>query len=101
MTFSQTLERLKKELENTKELKRGLIITRSGTLLNEYEEIIQNLENCIEAVRKQIPEKPIVHLRDSENEFYDCPVCHQYLWSDCKQSICHHCGQALDWEGVG
>lgn len=56
------------------------------------------LEKALEALRKQIPEKPI-HITRNEHSTriigYGCPACHKdvigsgfYCWS---------CGQAIDW----
>lgn len=50
-----------------------------------------------DALEKQIPQKPIRLLRASENDYYDCPACHEYLWSEYRQNVCCHCGQAIDW----
>ncbi|MBQ0097359.1 MAG: hypothetical protein KBS62_00265 [Oscillospiraceae bacterium] len=69
------------------------IAQESGT----SELILINKEKIIEILQKQIPKKPIYKLKACENEYYDCPTCHQYLWSDFKQRRCQHCGQALDW----
>jgi len=65
-------------------------------------------KNIIEALKKQIPKKPIktnymvkVNGLDTmldENEFTKCPSC-TYKDIEVKQGqkYCHKCGQALDW----
>lgn len=58
---------------------------------------IAAFDMAAEALEKQVPQKPIYRLRASENDYYDCPACHEYLLSDYRQNVCHHCGQAIDW----
>ena len=57
--------------------------------------VIKALEMAIEALEKEIPEKPC---KDNENGVYEkehCPSCHRSLFPND-----HHCecGQAIDWE---
>ena len=62
-------------------------------------EALKTVEN---AVKKQIPKKPI----KQEYDFFDfklvCPECKNSIvnvWSkvEYKPNYCHYCGQALDW----
>lgn len=61
---------------------------------------------AIEALEKQMPKKPVL-----ENTkgivgigMWHCPVCKNEIVSDWNKGIanpyCHHCGQAIDWEGI-
>lgn len=52
---------------------------------------------AISALEKQVPKKRIQELRASENDYYDCPSCGGYLFSEYKQKYCHHCGQKICW----
>lgn len=64
--------------------------------------IVLNEKKIVEALRKQIPEKPI------EDGYYGepfvCPNCGSNVVNeadnDYKFSYCYHCGQALDWDAV-
>ena len=64
--------------------------------------IILNETKIAEALRKQIPEKPI------QDGYYDepcvCPNCGSNVINqadnDYKFSYCYHCGQALDWDAA-
>ena len=55
------------------------------------------LETAIEALKKQIPKKPILDtIFPSGIEWYLCPTCnHNNI--EKSDSYCHVCGQALDW----
>lgn len=60
----------------------------------------KNLEVAIEALKKQIPKKPITEPDDS---FYSktCPVCFDDFTMRSRQDemrFCPYCGQAIDWE---
>lgn len=54
-------------------------------------------ETAIEALKKQIPRKPILDvIYPSGIEWYLCPTCnHNNI--EKSDSYCHVCGQALDW----
>ena len=56
------------------------------------------LETAIEALKKQIPRKPILDvIYPSGIEWYLCPTCnHNNI--EKSDSYCHACGQALEWE---
>ena len=64
--------------------------------LSEYEDL-GTVEELTALLQKQTPIPVIKLLPRSENDYYDCPACGSYLLSDCKQSYCRLCGQALDW----
>ena len=58
--------------------------------------------DCLDAISKQIPEKPI---RDSLDKAYLCPVCSNpftrwrgYDVINNKANYCDACGQAIYWE---
>ena len=48
------------------------------------------MELAIEALQKQMPEKPIDRCM-----FMECPTCHNVEIANC--SYCADCGQKLDW----
>lgn len=55
---------------------------------------------CIEALDKQIPKKPIGDLHSVPH--YRCPICQFGIVmyeESIKYPYCHHCGQAIQWEG--
>ena len=51
-------------------------------------------EKAIEALKKQVPKKPIKS--EYSDIIYRCPVCD---WGKfvIPEHYCNHCGQALDW----
>ena len=56
---------------------------------------------AIEALKKQIPKKPII--RKAEDYFGNvkhtlCPNCRETEFVFTQPCFCHHCGQAIDWE---
>ena len=57
------------------------------------------LECMVNALEKQIPEKPIPadeqNIRYSMN--YICPECGKRFSGTGIADYCYHCGQALDW----
>lgn len=55
-------------------------------------------ELAIEALKKQIPMKPIVTLPNWKKGIpfsVDCPTCGNYLTTKVKR--CEECGQLIDW----
>ena len=66
---------------------------------------IGTLEECREAVEKQIPKKPIMkqYFKDLEDEYLCCPKCGEILTdrlqADNKTFYfhCMNCGQKFDW----
>ena len=58
-------------------------------------ELCTAVDKAIEALKKQIPKKPIPIITD-DNEFVCviCPTC-QEIKVDC--NYCANCGQAIDW----
>lgn len=62
-------------------------------------------KKIIEALKKQIPEKPIMREAGYLSVYYDCPICGNYLVSRIdgqlcagqKYIYCYKCGQALEW----
>ena len=61
-----------------------------------YEEVLQMLDIAIVAIKKQIPQKPVLVEKSEHYFIYDCPVCGE--WTSYIYNHCTHCGQALDWE---
>lgn len=63
------------------------------------------IEKAIEAIAKQIPQKPKIKDKDFVSYSYDCPCCEGYLVSviadelcvGAKYEYCPKCGQKLDW----
>ncbi len=56
-------------------------------------------KTAIEAVKKQIPKKPIQKYKHI-NEYMYCPICDEYIanrYAEYKPPFCKHCGQAIDW----
>ncbi|MBQ0017361.1 MAG: hypothetical protein KBT30_01865 [Clostridiales bacterium] len=63
-----------------------------------YEEAI---EISLEALKKQIPTKPIIGFFGDINGVFDCPNCGVTICSSddiTEHNYCLNCGQALDWE---
>lgn len=69
---------------------------------------IGTVEECREARKKQIPQKPGIQSdghKEMEVDCFICPVCDSFLGyvSDCKDDenyqcdYCMNCGQAIDW----
>lgn len=63
--------------------------------------VIRNLELKIvlsNALKKQIPKKPIIHGyregREVNTISYTCPICNKHIDKD---NYCKHCGNTLDW----
>ena len=57
------------------------------------------VKEALEAMRKQIPQKPIIKKSIIVNGFaLRCPYCESVLQSDSPH--CKYCGQALDWSDV-
>ena len=54
---------------------------------------IEILQNVINALKKQIPKKPIF---TEDKQFALCPCCDMKGLID-KQKYCDNCGQKLDW----
>ena len=54
---------------------------------------------AIEALKKQIPKKPILDKEQTMRYVttYTCPACGKGLTGTKVCSYCYHCGQALDW----
>lgn len=55
-------------------------------------------EKCVEALEKQIPQKPL----DFGDKAYLCPTCRRNNFYDGTETLnktyfCNYCGQALDW----
>lgn len=55
------------------------------------------LDIGIEAIKKQIPKKPILEtIFPSGVKWWRCPICrHNNI--ERNNRFCHNCGQALDW----
>lgn len=55
------------------------------------------LETAMEALKKQIPRKPILDTTfPSGVKWWRCPVC-AYNNIETNDRFCYRCGQALDW----
>ena len=66
----------------------------SGDCTDTQMDFVEEIEMAINALEKQIPEKPYM---DNENGVYEkehCPYCHRSLFPNDHHCIC---GQALDW----
>lgn len=65
---------------------------------DDYKDSIKSYEIAVEAIKKQIPKKPIGDLDSCPH--YRCSSCRCgiKLYADSKvYPFCHHCGQAIDW----
>ena len=65
--------------------------------LDEYMNNTRRLPYCdmaIEALEKQLPEKPIVVSNSLYNK-YQCPRCNDYICNG--EPICLKCKQPIDW----
>ena len=51
-------------------------------------------EGAIEALEKQIPQKPV------DTDWLYCPNCKKSLNVMAKEKFCNDCGQALDWSDI-
>ena len=65
-------------------------------ICDEYQELAEVMN---EAIKKQIPQKPI---KNEEQDFrfvtkYVCPACGNRITGTGVATYCYHCGQALDW----
>lgn len=59
-------------------------------------------DKAVEALEKQIPQKPMMIESDYGDRIYACNSCKRPIvnvWSrdDYKPKYCHYCGQRLDW----
>lgn len=59
---------------------------------------------AIEALEKQIPNKPYDVDEKGNDDFYYlgfmCPSCNEaVVWQPYRPKFCKHCGQAIDWSG--
>lgn len=79
--------------------KQAVHVLKIGPYSNYSEETIAALEIAIEAVKVQIPQKPL-HIHKN----YYCPVCKEkgwIMWDDAVpndfDNYCRQCGQAIDW----
>lgn len=69
------------------------------------------VEIAVEAMRKQIPKKPVDNVDHENSDLYrlDCPTCGRYVgyrakgvqhtWRASVSIRCELCGQAIDWRG--
>lgn len=76
------------------------ILQEEHDYCQEMSYVIKALEMAIEALKKQIPKKPL-HMHKN----YYCPICKEdgwMLWDDAipndTDAYCGKCGQAIDWE---
>lgn len=91
-------------IENLKELKEAmqekvLLTNLHGRGEKDAEEVAFDFDRAIEALKKQIPKKPI-HIEDDETrntDLYQCPSCDRRFLGKGIAVYCYHCGQALDW----
>ena len=62
------------------------------------DDLIQKRENvAIQALEKQVPKKPEMHIGDYEFERWPiCPKCKGELHPN-GEKFCSDCGQAIDW----
>lgn len=58
-----------------------------------YKADIEALQTVMQALKKQIPKKPI---RLLYHEVGDCPFCETTVYIS-EDGFCPRCGQALDW----
>lgn len=58
-----------------------------------YSELQESIDIAIDALKKQIPKKPIF---TEDKQFALCPSCDGKGLFD-KQKHCDNCGQAIDW----
>ena len=76
------------------------ILQEEHDYCQEMSYVIKALEMAIEALEKEIPEKPL-HMHKN----YYCPICKEdgwMLWDDAipndMDKYCGKCGHAIDWE---
>ena len=66
-----------------------------------FEECEKAIEIAVDAIEKQIPQKPIGEYRSVLH--YICPNCNctvKLYYDSPKFPFCKHCGQAIDWSEV-
>ena len=70
------------------------------------EETIESFEISVEAMKKQMPMKPVIEQGAPSyyggtsicRYYYSCPKCGEEVGrGDDKANYCHDCGQAIDW----
>ena len=70
------------------------------------EEYIDSFEIMVEAMKKQMPMKPVIEQGAPSyyggtsicRHYYSCPKCGEEVGrGDDKANYCHDCGQAIDW----
>ena len=70
------------------------------------EETIDSFEIMVEAMKKQMPMKPVIEQGAPSyyggtsicRDYYSCPKCGDEVGrGDDKANYCHDCGQAIDW----
>ena len=70
------------------------------------EETIESFEIAVEAMKKQMPMKPVIEQGAPSyyggtsicRDYYSCPKCGEEVGrGDDKANYCHDCGQAIDW----
>ena len=78
------------------------ILQEEHDYCQEMSYVIKALEMAIEALEKEIPEKPL-HMHKN----YYCPICKEdgwMLWDDAipndMDKYCGKCGHAIDWSGI-
>ena len=90
MTYQEAIKQLNDLIENSK------------SFSEENDDIWANdvkaLEMAIEALKKQIPKKPLNREDRAEISYGFCPCCSSIIddWNDYK--YCGECGQSMDWE---
>lgn len=74
------------------ELAQGLVDAKNEETIACIKHNIEIIEKSIDALEKQIPQKPIDNFFDKR-----CPFCNS-IWGITKdQKFCPKCGQAIDW----
>lgn len=59
---------------------------------------IEYMSLAIQALEKQIPQKPIGDIKEDAGQ---CPICKEYVndYFGGRMKYCRYCGQLIDWKG--
>lgn len=97
MTYEEALKELKHEIDMLPKEPPSDFVVNENVWFKEHEKIIDAHNRAIEALEKQIPQKPLrgYTCKANNDSWRSCPVCHARQWNTHK--YCSQCGQALDW----
>ena len=98
MTEQEAIKKHIKECRRRIYIIRNFMISNPDARIKECETNILVLESVIQALKKQIPKKP-VHIGGDGIRYIDlyrCPNCGQGFSGTGIADYCYHCGQKLD-----